>query len=128
MDQWKKVVRLSPSNFWEERYLNEIPQILDTSLYWPSAVHMHRPEKLNLLQNLKKTLFQLHLRKKEAESKVVFFITKQTVFLRNFNCHISIFKKRISVFIKFVWAVHMHRPKNTLGGAYAPPTALFKLL
>ena len=104
--------------------------------YAPPAVHMHRPayfsggayappRKIKFGSKfLKNRFFNFILEKKQLNQKLYFFITKKTVFLRNFNSRISIFKKRISVFIKFVWAVHMHRPKNTLGGAYAPPTAL----
>ena len=74
----------------------------------------------------KNRFFNFILEKKQLNQKLYFFLTKKTVFLRNFNSSISIFKKRIIVFIKFRWALHMHGPKNMLGAAYASPTGLFK--
>ena len=49
--------------------------------YAAPALHMQRPEKINLLQNYKKLFFQLHLRKKVAQSKVVFFHIKNVFLL-----------------------------------------------
>ena len=68
------------------------------------------PRKIKFGKKFEKNrFFNFNLDKKQLNQKLYFFITKKTVFLRNFNSRISILKKRISVFIKFVWAVHMHR-------------------
>ena len=86
------------------------------------------PRKIKFPTELQKNrFFNFNLEKKQLNQNLYFFLTKKTVFLRNFNSSISIFKKRISVFFKFRWALHMQRPKNMLGAAYASPTGLFML-
>ena len=57
-----------------------------------------------------------------------FFLTKKMCFCGILTPVFKFFKKELVFFFKFRWALHLQRPKNMLGSAYAAPTGLLMFL